>query len=79
MEHSPWTIEEDQQLENLVSQIGTKWKTISYYFPSRTISSIRYRNQYISRRKTKKQPLIPFPSIGFEGVEFNYFLSIFNC
>jgi len=78
-DHSPWTNEEDEQIESLITQLGPKWKIISQYFPSRTISSIKYGSQFLSRRKTKKDPLIPIPSIGFEGMEFNSFLSIFNC
>lgn len=39
----PWTYPEDMKLQNLVLQLGCRWKKIATYFPDRNGKSCRYR------------------------------------
>ena len=76
--HSPWTEDEDDKILELVNTIGHKWTVLQYYFPSRSSSSIKFRYNFLSRKKHLKKPLFQLPSIGIEGFEWDEFISKFN-
>lgn len=50
---SPWTLEEDQKLENLHAEFGAKWVKIAQYFPSRTDTNIKNRWMVLQRQKKR--------------------------
>ena len=49
----PWTIEEDQKLEQLHNELGAKWVKISQFFPSRTDTNIKNRWMVLQRQKKR--------------------------
>lgn len=51
--NAPFTLEEDEKLEELYSKYGAKWVQIAKYFPSRTDINIRSRWLVLQRRKKK--------------------------
>ena len=51
---SPWTTEEDNQLEKLVSQYGHNWVTISKIMATRTNIEVKNRWSVIERKRKRK-------------------------
>ncbi|EAX87772.1 Myb-like DNA-binding domain containing protein [Trichomonas vaginalis G3] len=53
----PFTLDEDQLLEHLINELGTKWSLIVKYFPGRTDVSLKNRWNMIQRQRkgSKKQ------------------------
>ena len=53
--HQPWTQEEDNKLEFLVSSFGKKWRLLSRDFVGRTDINLKSRYSFLQRRKEKLQ------------------------
>jgi hypothetical protein len=48
-----WTDDEDQLLEEMFAEYGTKWNKISKFFVHRAPLSLRNRHMALSRRRRK--------------------------
>lgn len=55
---TPFTVDEDQKLLNLVSKIGPHWVKIAKHFPGKTDTQIKNRYKVLKKKKTspKKDP-----------------------
>lgn len=49
-----WTVEEDEQLYQLIEQYSTKWKNICQNLPGRPSNMVKMRWRYLERRRTNK-------------------------
>ena len=70
---SPWTTEEDEKLEQLHQQLGSKWVQIAKFFPSRTDINIRSRWMVLQRHKKKNENLQKSNSFFTQSNQINNF------
>jgi hypothetical protein len=50
---TPWTLQDDQLLEEKVGELGPRWKEIAKCFPGRTDVSLKNRYSILKRRWNK--------------------------
>ncbi|EAX95242.1 Myb-like DNA-binding domain containing protein [Trichomonas vaginalis G3] len=67
--HAEWTKEEDELLEKLMSQYGTKWAKIAEYFPKRTDVLLKNHAALIKRQIKKGKRVFSIKSDNEEIVE----------
>jgi hypothetical protein len=58
VENGPWTADEEELLIKKHAELGTAWKYITRFFPTRTDINIKSRWQQIQRRQ-RKVPEVP--------------------
>lgn len=51
----PWTSQEDELLDSLYDEFGSKWSKIAEYFPNRSANGIRNRYKLRQRRILKEK------------------------
>lgn len=58
LNHSPWTIEEDEILLKKYKEIGPKWSQICTFFQNRTDVNIKTRFTVLTRKMKKEQEFV---------------------
>lgn len=60
---APWTPDEDELLEKLYSQYGSKWSKIASHFPNRSANIVRNRYRINSKKKEEIKQIKPATKI----------------
>lgn len=54
LSNEPWSVEEDQLLDELYAEYGSRWHKIAEFFPNRSGNCVRNRYKLRQRRAIKK-------------------------